>query len=1252
MKSGKKFLSVLLCSSMLLTSVYAQADKDFSLKNGHKVPDWINAEIPPELEDENSPDLEFMYHVYIENVDGGKIYQEFEDGSTKKMGNVIRAGKFASSSSAGFWASHYDAANDGSHSCVTASATNNIHFRVGPNESYDPIKASIVSKENTPGFAPGVIEDAGVWMPKQFTIATEEEYAYAAINNYSGFANNIIYTDILGGNGIFGGSGSMFVGNPLQFLDSDNVWRSMDIYYNGSYDMPIPESLRIVVSKPVPKDGTLLAIEFENWAEGDTVNNKVMDNNGKVLLHYEGKEAKHVADVLQRVKGTGRFGGGEYSHIGTVRASHPGVIDLSTSPKIGKSNWGSYTFYAGGIQIVPSNHAKFLSYNVNQQAFIDGAEYTEGVKSQQPHYAIISSIGSEKEDLYNPSYTPNGEQVTFDPYLEAVSPLFSQYLKPQYIDGKDELNAKFIVSKDFGETWDTPENVMGLTGFDGHASSFPDSPVAGWTNIKILLNFDVVKEEPAKKGSSYIKDSADLIDLNDKDPDEALSEEELELIFPDENLRNVIKMYVTHTTYPNPQSIPSIEENTVTLNKLKAVKYLFAVEEGIADITGIGYLYNLIELNLDGNHITYLPEEITQLTKLDKLILSDNNISEIPAFIENMAVLRWLDISSNNISELPESLCNVTTIDRLNVSQNKLTKLPQNIGNLKKLIRLLAYDNNISELPDSIGSFPVLRELNVFENNLSNIPESIGNLKALMYLRIGNNKLSYLPDTICGLTSLVTLSADRNNITELPDNLWSMPKLTEVNLNNNNLNAIPSGFTSSSQLKELLLRNNHLLSLPKDMKSVSALAVLDVSENSLDADVLDCFSSQIKYLKLYSNNIEAVPIISGLKYMDISDNNIKLIPDNINEMSELLYIGLNNNKIEEIPPELFKITSLTGINLNHNDIAQIPDSVSDLYALQGLYISGNRIKGLDESIGNLKELRFLDISENKITAVPSSLQNHDKLKKADLSANFISKAEFKEDMDVNIDFNFIDGVENQYAIKTKSDEITLITGEEIDLSDYIEYERGTFKELSDILWIDGIENEILKKGVADCSVIGNSRGSVEVTVRIKDSDGENSSAKLHITVKDCETLKDLVAYAETLLEKDYTPESLDRLREEINSAKQVAENCEASQEDLDNAALKLQNCIDALEPFIHVNKVLIDNPALIIVSKGSAVNLTATVYPENATDPTIIWSSRNENIASVDENGEVKANGIGTTVITAASADGNITSTVVIRVTP
>ena len=69
------------------------------------------------------------------------------------------------------------------------------------------------------------------------------------------------------------------------------------------------------------------------------------------------------------------------------------------------------------------------------------------------------------------------------------------------------------------------------------------------------------------------------------------------------------------------------------------------------------------------------------------------------------------------------------------------------------------------------------------------------------------------------------------------------------------------------------------------------------------------------------------------------------------------------------------------------------------------------------------------------------------------------------------------------------------------------------------------------------------------------------------------------------------------------------------------------------------------------LNKGQSSKLTAAVYLENAADKTVIWTSSDETIASVDVQGNVKALGVGIAVITAATSDGSYTSGCEVTVT-
>lgn len=84
---------------------------------------------------------------------------------------------------------------------------------------------------------------------------------------------------------------------------------------------------------------------------------------------------------------------------------------------------------------------------------------------------------------------------------------------------------------------------------------------------------------------------------------------------------------------------------------------------------------------------------------------------------------------------------------------------------------------------------------------------------------------------------------------------------------------------------------------------------------------------------------------------------------------------------------------------------------------------------------------------------------------------------------------------------------------------------------------------------------------------------------------------------------------------------------------------------------IAATSVKLDKATLALTVGGSET-LTATVYPENATNKDVTWSSDNENAATVDANGTVTAVGEGEAIITATTEDGKYTATCTVKVSP
>ncbi len=87
----------------------------------------------------------------------------------------------------------------------------------------------------------------------------------------------------------------------------------------------------------------------------------------------------------------------------------------------------------------------------------------------------------------------------------------------------------------------------------------------------------------------------------------------------------------------------------------------------------------------------------------------------------------------------------------------------------------------------------------------------------------------------------------------------------------------------------------------------------------------------------------------------------------------------------------------------------------------------------------------------------------------------------------------------------------------------------------------------------------------------------------------------------------------------------------------------LSSCGKQKQKTIPVNSVSLDTIQLKLV-EGQTTKLAATVLPENATNKNVTWSSSDESIAIVDQNGNVTAKTPGIATITVTTEDGNKTA--------
>ncbi|KAB0498102.1 leucine-rich repeat-containing protein kinase family protein [Pseudomonas moorei] len=170
-------------------------------------------------------------------------------------------------------------------------------------------------------------------------------------------------------------------------------------------------------------------------------------------------------------------------------------------------------------------------------------------------------------------------------------------------------------------------------------------------------------------------------------------------------------------------------------------------------------------LNLSGNAMSSLPDDLHRLTRLRVLFCSDNLFTELPACVGQCAALTMIAFKANRIEHVPGAA-------------------------LPPLLRwLILTDNCIGELPTELGERPYLQKLMLAGNRLQSLPQSLRNCHRLELIRIAANQISQLPEWLLALPSLTWLAyagnpleteADAAALAATPSISWSQLSLEQL----------------------------------------------------------------------------------------------------------------------------------------------------------------------------------------------------------------------------------------------------------------------------------------------------------------------------------------------------------------------------------------------------------------------------------------------------------------------------------------
>lgn len=162
------------------------------------------------------------------------------------------------------------------------------------------------------------------------------------------------------------------------------------------------------------------------------------------------------------------------------------------------------------------------------------------------------------------------------------------------------------------------------------------------------------------------------------------------------------------------------------------------------------------------------PKEIFELSdSLEVLDLSGNHLSLLPDEMQNFKKLRVIFFADNDFTVFPEVLAKCPALTMIGFKANKIKIVPENA--FPPLLQWLILTNNaIEKLPKSIGQCQRLQKCALAGNQLKALPDEMANCKNLELLRISANQIKDLPNWLFELPKLSWLAFEGNQAFEKP----------------------------------------------------------------------------------------------------------------------------------------------------------------------------------------------------------------------------------------------------------------------------------------------------------------------------------------------------------------------------------------------------------------------------------------------------------------------------------------------------
>jgi hypothetical protein len=143
-------------------------------------------------------------------------------------------------------------------------------------------------------------------------------------------------------------------------------------------------------------------------------------------------------------------------------------------------------------------------------------------------------------------------------------------------------------------------------------------------------------------------------------------------------------------------------------------------------------------LDLSGNALTSLPDELPRLHKLRVLFCSDNLFTRLPDVLGQCQQLSMVGFKANRIEHVPAAAL-PPRLRWLILTDNRISSLPAAIGLCTQLQKLMLAGNQLRDLPAEMAACTRLELLRIAANRLEALPHWLLHLPRLSWLAYAGN---------------------------------------------------------------------------------------------------------------------------------------------------------------------------------------------------------------------------------------------------------------------------------------------------------------------------------------------------------------------------------------------------------------------------------------------------------------------------------------------------------------------------------